>query len=395
MNALQFSKRSRPQKILLIAGIVLIAINLRPAISAIGPLINDIRAATGLTNAMLGFLTTLPLLAFGFISVLTPVFTKKLGIEGTLACALLLLIAGSLLRIIPVNLALFVGTLILGVGIAFGNVLLPSLIKRDFPGQSGIMTSVYSGMVGVGATIAAGLSIPLAYQIGWHWSIAAWSIPAIAALLVWAPQLKHKTRPKHKRSLKRSLRHLGGNATAWQVALYMGIQSFSYYVILAWLPEILQSRGLSPAASGWMLSLSQGFGFIGSISWPFLADKLKSQRLPVILLMFLEAGGILGLLSSYNQLTFLWVSLLGFGLGANFALALLFIVLRSANSEIATELSGMAQSIGYTLAAIGPALFGLMHDLTKSWTIPLITLLVVLALKIVTGLGASRQVQIE
>lgn len=395
MNAVKSSQRSKHQRILLVAGIILIAVNLRPALSAIGPLINDIRAATGLSNAMLGFLTTLPLLAFGFISILTPAFTKKFGMEVTLAGALVLLITGTLLRVIPLPVALFGGTLMLGIGIAFGNVLLPSLIKRDFPDHTGIMTSVYSGVLGVGATIAAGISVPLSNHLGWRWAIGAWVLPIILALIVWMPQLKHKTRPRQQRNLKQTLKHLGGNALAWQVALYMGLQSLSFYVILAWLPEILQTRGLSPASAGWMLSLSQGTGFVGSLLLPFWAEKLKKQYFPVVLLLVFEAVGLIGLLSAATQLTALWVSLLGFGLGGNFALALLFIVLRSADSETATELSGMAQSIGYLLAATGPALFGLLHDVTSDWTVPLISLLAILLFKIISGLGSARPLHIE
>src|SRR5699024_9790580 len=197
------------------------------------------------------------------------------------------------------------------------------------------------------------------------------------------------------RNLKQTLKHLGSEPLAWNVALYMGLQSFSFYVILAWLPEILQTRGLTAAYSGWMLSLSQGVGFVGSLLLPLWTEKIENQKLPVIVLMIIEAVGILGLLLFSTQLTPLWVSLLGFALGGNFALALLFIVLRSADTDVATELSGMAQSIGYLLAATGPALFGFLHDTSAGWTLPLIFLLALILIKIIAGLGSARKVQIE
>lgn len=390
MNALSSKQRSLGQSILLIAGIILIAINLRPALASVGPLINSIRAATGLSSAMIGFLTTLPLLAFGFISILTPVFTQKFGMEVTLAAALVMIAAGILLRIIPLYVALFGGTLILGIGIAFGNVLLPALIKRDFPEHTGIMTSVYSGALIIGAAIAAGVTVPLANQIGWRWALAAWALPAVLAFFVWLPQLRHKTRPKHSRKLSQSIKHLGGNVLAWQTALYLGLQSLTFYVILAWLPDLLQSRGLSPAYAGWMLSLSQFTGFIGGLLLPFWAEKLDDQRLPVTVLIVLETVGLIGVLSVSTQMTALWVGLLGFSLSGNYSLGLLFLVLRTSDSESAAELSGMAQSVGYLLAATGPVLFGLLHDVTHSWQIPLLTLFGVVLCKLLAGLGAAR-----
>lgn len=395
MNATSFKQRSFWQSILLIAGILLIALNLRPALASVGPIIDSIRQATGLSNALLGLLTTLPLLAFGFISILTPKFTKKFGIELTLAIALGLIATGVLLRVVPIYIALFGGTLILGIGIAFGNVLLPVLIKRDFPEHSGTMTGIYSATLAIGATVASGISVPLAQKFGWRWSLAAWALLVSVAFIVWFPQLSHKTRPKHKRKLIPSLIHLGKNKLAWQVALYMGLQSFTFYVMLAWLPDILQSRGLTATYAGWMLSLSQGAGIFGNLFLPIIGGKLDRHRTPVLVLIVLEAISIVGLLLPSTQFVGLWVALLGFGLGGSFSLSLLFIILRTSNSESATELSGMAQSIGYLLAATGPVIFGLLHDITHAWFLPLVILLVVMMLKLMAGLGASRPLMVD
>ena len=161
-----YEQNSTLQNILLISGIVLIALNLRPALAGVGPLVGAIRDTTGLSNTMLGLLTTLPLLAFGVLSTLTPLFTRRMGIEGTLSLAMALLTGGLFLRVIPTDLALFGGTLLAGIAIAFGNVLLPSIVKRDFPNHTGIMTSVYSSTLGIGATLAAGISVPLASDLG-------------------------------------------------------------------------------------------------------------------------------------------------------------------------------------------------------------------------------------
>jgi len=392
-----FEKNSKLKNILLLSGIILIALNLRPALAGVGPLASVIRDATGLSNTMLGLLTTLPLLAFGIISTLTPLFTRRLGIEGTLALAMVLLSIGLLLRILPNSIALFGGTLLLGIAIAFGNVLLPSLVKRDFPNHTGIMTSLYSSTLGVGATIAAGISFPLAHDLGWgwRWSLGSWAALSFLAFIVWLPQLKSLTIPETNRTFSKAMKELGSSKTAWQVAVFMGLQSLAFYVILAWLPEILQSRGMDANTAGWMLSLSQGTGVLGTIFIPTWAERLNDQRRLVWVLMICEIISLIGLMLPNAFLAGLWASLIGFALGGSFGLALLFIVLRSPDSETATELSGMAQSIGYLLAAIGPTLFGALHDFTKAWLVPLLFLLGLVAIKLYMGLGAGRPKSIE
>lgn len=378
-------------KTLLIIGIILIALNLRPSLAAVGPLVGAIRDTTGLSNTLLGLLTTLPLLAFGVVSMFTSLVTRRFGIEGTLASALFLLTVGILIRVIPSSIALFGGTLLIGVAIALGNVLLPSLVKRDFPGKTGVMTGIYSSMLGIGAAVAAGISVPLAGELnGWRWSLGAWALLSFMALLIWLPHLHKQTLPKHVRSFKRGLRELGNSKLAWQVALFMGLQSLSFYVILAWLPEILQDRGLNAYDAGWILALSQGTGVLGTLILPLWAEKMDDQRTLIWLLVVLELVSIAGLMLPEPFLVGVWASLIGFCLGGSFGLALLFLVLRTTNSETATELSGMAQSVGYLLASVGPTLFGALHDLTQAWIIPLLLLAIVAGVKLKMGLGAGK-----
>lgn len=377
---------------LLIAGVVLIAANLRPALSGVGPLVESIRAATGLSSAALGLLTTLPLLAFGLVSTLTPLVTRRVGVEGALAIALLLTGVGTALRIAPSVSLLFFGTALFGIGIALGNVLLPSLVKRDFPDQSGPMTSLYSSVMGLGAAAAAGTSVPLASAFGWRGSLAAWSLLAFVGLVVWLPQMKGSLQMRSTRSVRDALNRLGRSPLAWKIALFMGLQSLTFYVILAWLPDLLQSRGLSAERAGWLLALSQGAGIIGTALIPSWASRLDDQRSVVAWLAAGEAIGLAGLMLPGGPFAAFWVSLLGFVLGGSFGLALLLLVLRAADTEMTTELSGMAQSVGYLVAATGPAGFGYLYDLSHGWTLPLTALLLVLAAKTIVGFGAGRQI---
>ena len=310
---------------LLIAGILCIAINLRPALASVGPLVEDIRKDTGLSSSLLGLLTTLPLIAFGAVSTLTPLFTRRFGIGGTLLGAMALLALGISLRSLAWIPMLYFGTLLAGVAIAFGNVLLPSLTKRNFEANSGFITSLYSGFMAIGASLAAGMSVPLAHGInlGWRRSLWVWSILALVAFFVWLPQLWRLKKSKPARSYSEAMKKLGSSRSAWQVALFMGLQSLTFYVMLAWLPAILQSRGYDASFSGWMLSLSQATGILGSLIIPIFAGRKEDQRMIVVFLMIMETIGLIGLLLPQLGWIALWVSLIGFVLGGTFGLALL------------------------------------------------------------------------
>ncbi len=378
-----------PARWLLLAGIALVALNLRPALASVGPLVSDIRAETGLANAALGLITTLPLLCFGFLSFLAFGVGRTVGMDRALGLGLVLLGAGTLLRGATPVAALYIGTALLGVGVALGNVLLPALVKRHFPNRSGLITSLYSTMMGLGAAAAAGLSVPIAAHIGWRGALAVWSIPAVVALLVWLPQMR--TGPtSNAPSSHVAFSVLGRSMLAWQVALFLGLQSLTFYVLLAWLPDLLQSRGVSETAAGGLLALSQAMGMVGSALVPLWAGATRDQRAIMWVLALLEAVGIAGLAYAGIALAWLWVSIVGFVLGGTFGLALVLLVLRSHDAETTGRLSGMSQSIGYLIAATGPPIFGWLHDITNGWRVPLGFLMVVLVAKLVAGLPAGK-----
>lgn len=378
---------------LLLAGILLIAVNLRPALASLGPLVDDIRQSTGLSNLLLGLLTTLPLFAFGIVSMLAPIFTKKFGIGKVLFAAMLLLTTGILIRSTHWLPALYIGTVLLGVAIAFGNVLLPTLTKQNFSSNSGVITSLYSGMMAIGASIAAGVSVPLAqeYGYGWRGSLQIWAVLSFVALCIWIPQLWRLKKVKPDRNPFLAMKHMIRQGLAWKIALFMGLQSFAFYVILAWLPDVLVSRGYDSESAGWMLALSQGTGILGSMLIPIIAGKRKNQRSIVMFLIGVEIISLLGLLFPNFGSEWIWISTIGFVLGGCFGLALLFLVLRSSNTETATELSGMAQSIGYFIASAGPITMGSLFDLTNNWNYPLVALIFVSFLKLYMGLAAGKE----
>jgi CP family cyanate transporter-like MFS transporter len=389
--------RSRLRSFLFVLGIVLLAANLRPALTGVAPLIGQIRAYTGISNGAAGLLTTLPLLAFALLSPVAPRVARRFGMEGVLLASLLVLAAGILLRWAGTVAALFLGTVILGAAIAFGNVLLPGLVKREFPGHAGLMTSVYSTSLGISAALAAGVSVPLAQLdgIGWRGALAVWALPSLLACVAWLPQLgrtDHPAGPPGPNSP--TIKDLWRSPLAWRVTLFMGLQSLAYYVTLTWLPEILQEGGMGAARAGWMLGLSQAVAIVAMFLAPVLAERRPSQRGVVTIAVVVSGAGALGLLVAGSAAATLWVVLLGLGQGASFSLALAFFALRSPDPGHSAALSGMAQSVGYLLAAGGPFLFGVLRDATGAWEVPLALLLAITACLLIAGLGAARDAHV-
>lgn len=378
-------------KALLVAGVLVIALNLRPSMAAVGPVAGMIREAMGLSSSVVGLLTTLPLIAFGTVSMATPLFTRRYGMAATMAGAMALLAAGIGMRSAPGPWALMGGTLVLGIGIALANVLMPGLVKAQFPRRYGLMTSLYSSMMSVGASVAAGISVPLAATaLGWRGSLATWALLALVALVLWLPQLARLRGRGEGRDFGEAMRHLGRSRLAWNVALYMGLQSVTFYVFLAWLPDMVQARGASAAYAGWMLSLSQITGAVGSLLIPLWAGRIPDQRIIVRVVVALELLALAGLTFPAFGPVAPWVFLLGLTLGGAFSLSLFLIGARAADAATATELSGMVQSVGYLVAAIGPFLAGGLYDLGGRWMSVFGLLAAIALVKLRTGTGAGR-----
>nr|WP_221468667.1 MFS transporter [Cohnella thailandensis] len=376
-----------------ILGIVLIALTMRSPLTSVGPLVGSIRESIGLSNAAAGLLTTLPLLAFALLSPFAPVLARRFGVERTLLYALVLLMAGIAIRSLTATASLFAGTALIGLAIAACNVLIPSLVKRDFAHQVGLMTGVYSVSMNLCGAIASGVSVPVARDLGFGWNgaLGIWGVLVLLAALFWLP-LARASRASAGAATSGALkrRSLWRSPLAWMVTIFMGTQSLLFYVLIAWLPEIMISRGLNEDSGGWMLSLFQIAALPVAFIVPIVAGRMKNQRLLVIIMTFLLFVSLGGLYFGGNALISLWTVLLGIGAGCAFSLAMIFLSLRTKDAFDSASLSGMSQSVGYLLAATGPILFGLLHDFTASWNLPLLLLLVVSVLLLLSGLGASR-----
>lgn len=377
-----------------VAAIVLVAFNLRPAITAVGPLVEMIQEDMGLVHWSAGLLTSLPLIAFAVLSPLVPKIAAKMTNDRALLLGLIILLLGIGLRAFALTFFLFAGTLFIGIGIAMLNVLLPVIVKDKFPQKAALMTSVYSTSLSFMASLASGVSVPLALglNLGWKNALLLWGIPVILAIALWLYVLKNSAehQTKHNRAVPSSSR-VWRSALAWQIALFLGTQSFLFYVTVAWLPAILHEKGISIATAGWLLSFAQFIGLPFSFIVPVLAGRFRSPKWIVLLLglsLILGFGGLL--LETSFPFLLVFIILLGIGLGGTFPLALTFIAIRARDVKQAAELSGMAQSIGYLLAAVGPLFIGYMYDISHLWNIPLIIVMIVSGLHTIFGLYAGR-----
>ncbi|WP_071392927.1 CynX/NimT family MFS transporter [Bacillus tuaregi] len=380
---------------LILVGIIFIAINLRAPLTSVGPLVDSIRDHLYISNTLAGMITTVPLLAFAFFSPFVPKLARRFGAEGVLLVAIIFLTIGIGLRSVSGVATLYIGTAVLGLAIAAGNVLLPSLIKREFPEKMGIMTGVYSISMNLFGAIASGISVPVALGLGFGWqgALGMWAILSFVSILFWLPQIKRRSdvaRASMAHQAAEKPVNLWRSPLAWKVTLFMGLQSMVFYVLVTWLPELLKQQGMTAGQAGWMLSIMQMTVLPVTFIAPIIAGRMTNQRILVVITACCLFIGNIGLLYGSYQLTLMWIIFLGIGAGLSFGLAMIFFGLRTRNAQQAAELSGMAQAFGYLLASTGPTLFGYLHDVTNSWTTPLLLLVGASILILFVGMGAGK-----
>lgn len=390
---------TKTRNTLAILGVIFFAANLRAPLTSVGPVIGEISLSLSLSKTAAGMLTTIPLVAFGLLSSFIPRFSQRFGMELVLLLSLILLGIGLGVRSLGSITTLFVGAALVGTAITFGNVLMPAFIKTKFPKRIGVMMGIYSVGMNLTAALAAGLSIGIGKwtNLGWKASIGIWVVLTIVGIIIWLPQLL-SARRKKKATAKETLVdskpiikvNLLKSRLAWAVTIYMGLQSLMYYCFTAWLPKVAQDWGMSIEASGWVLAYVQfaqlPTTFVGSI----LAARMRDQRFLSALTGVLFILGITGILIFKTKYILLWCILLGVASGLAFSLSMLFFVLRTQNTLQAAKLSGMAQTFGYLIAATGPAIFGGIFDLTSSWTLSFVFLMLMSVVLLVAGVIAGK-----
>lgn len=376
--------------------VVLVALNLRPALSSLAPLLARVQQETGLSATAIGALTTLPVLCLGLFAPLAPWLSRRLGPERTLSLALALLAAGLLLRGLATPPWLFTGTLLVGAAIGIAGTLLPALVKRELPAGADLVTGVYTMALCLGGALGAGLSIPLAEGLGdWPLGLASWAGLALLALVAWGILMPTRVDTAPSPSVRGTALALLRQPLAWQVMLYMGAQSSLAYIVFGWLPTLLVARGYGEAEAGWLMGLSVMIQLVSALAAPWLARLGRDQRPALMLVLGCTATGLWLLLMGPLAWRWAGVVLLGLGQGGSFSLALTLIVLRSADSRLAGRLSSLAQGGGYTLAALGPLCVGVMLGRDLGLTTVTGLLLAIVVLAAIAALLAGRDRRLE
>lgn len=385
--------RSRGAAVLLVVAVVAVALNQRPAVVAVAPVLGQLRADTGLGSAMAGLLTTLPVLCFGAFAPLAPRLARRIGLETAVALSLVLLAAGIALRLLTPLALLYAGSLLAGAAIALANVLLPAYVKREFE-RPGAVMGLYSAALNVGAAAGAALTVPLAAALGVNWrtALGLWLVLAVTALALWLPVAGtgHAHRTSEPLPPGSGTWSLLREPLARQVTGYIGLQSVQFYSVSAWLPTLLADSGVPVREGGLLLGLANLVGAGGALLAPAQAGRMRTQRPLIVAVAASYLVGLGGLLLSPAHGTLIWVCAFGLAQGSGFALALTLIVLRSATPLVAARLGGVAQCLGYLLAATGPFVLGFLRDLTGGWSWPVVVLLAALAPMTWLGWGAAR-----
>ena len=382
--------RHQPNQAFLILGIILISINLRTSIASVGPLIPFIREDLGISNGLAGFLTTLSLLTFAVFSLFAPSIGKKLGHGKAIFLGILLLAVGVVVRVLGGIELLYIGTALTGIGIVIANVLMIPFFKARLPEKIGLMTAILSTGMSLFAAVASGISVPLAVDLGlgWRGSLASWVILMVLALLVWIPQMSSRNAGQQGDLLK--AKNVWKSKLAWQVTLFMGAQSVMYFTMVTWVPDMLIARGISPVKAGLALSYMQLISLIGTFFVPNLLIRLKEQSNVILIVGIGYLIGYSALFIQNEVVTFAALTIIGIGSGASLSIAYTLISLRSAEDLTTAKLSGMVQSAGYILAALGPLVFGISLDLFDNWNILIWFLLIMTIQFVVFGLPAGR-----
>ncbi len=385
--------------LLLMVAVCLIAANMRATITGVGPLLTQISADLDVAPAALGALASVPLVAWAVISPLAHDLSRRFGLDRVVLWALIALTAGTIWRSLPGNsVNLWLGAALIGIALAIANVLMPAVIKQNFQGRVPAIMALYTALLaGVGA-LASGVVVPISHLVvngseaGWRVALATTGIllPAAIAVWVWSMVRAGRTvaRAGRPAPTPRTSTGIWADAVAWQVALYMGLQSATFYMLLTWLAPLSISLGRSEVVAGIDVMLYQILGIVGSLALPFALRGRLKRWTPALVPTFAIIAAI-GLITAPGGVL-VWACLSGLSAGGALAMSLTLMAERARDSSTSVALSGMSQSVGYVIAALGPIAFGALHALTGGWALSLLLLVAVLLGQGVVGLFVGR-----
>lgn len=361
----------KERKRYMLFAIIMVGMCLRPSITGLGSLLKMIKPDLGLSDAASGMLTTIPVLTFAIVSPIVGKINNRIGTSNVLSVGFSCIALGIVIRSFAGMCGLYIGTILIGAGIACGNVLIPAIIKKTYPQKYGFVTALNSVGLAVSSGLAAGMNYPIASRLGWGWrnTLCIYAVAAIAAIFIWIP-VRSNTIEAH--SAERKEKNLWKNSIAWSVSLFLGIEALIFYSCSAWLATIFQFKGLDATTAGFYVSCFSLTGIPASFVVPALAGMKKDQRKVTFgLLSVFMLGIVLMAVTSNRELLLAAAVLAGFGCNGGFALSMGFIGFRTGNGNDAMQLSSMSQSIGYLIAAFGPIGMGLINDRFGNWNLNL------------------------
>ena len=382
-------------RILVLLGVLVLGVNLRPAAVSIGPVLPEVTDALGMGPVEAGVLTSLPVVAFGLFGAMAPAVARLVGVHRVTFVALLAVVAGLAGRAVSDSAAAFLALSVVALaGMAAANVLLPSLVKLHFPDRVGLVTSLYTTALAVGLTSASAMTVPIGNALGsWRWGLGAWAATAALAAVPWLLLLRHDAIPRDgERGV--TLRQVARTRLGWAMALVFGLQSALAYTMFGWFAQIYRDAGFSATTAGLLLGVITGMSIPIALWAPAAAARAPDQRKLMLGLIACYPAGFLGLLLFPREGAWLWAVLLGVA-AAVFPVVLTLIGLRSRTPAGTAALSGFTQGIGYAVSVIGPLGTGILYDATGGWAWPLLALTVMAGLTAMLATVVGRPGSVE
>ena len=394
---------------LLVLGIVLAALNLRPAITSLGALLEEVRDGLGMSGSVAGLLTSVPPLCFAVFGVMAPRLARRFGPPAVVCAGMVLITAGLLIRpYIGGTTGFLVGSALALMGIAVSNVLMPVIVKRWFPDRVGSMTGLYSMGLALGTASAAAVTVPITDALGGSWrsGLAVWAALAAAAVLPWIALVRHREVPSgaeaagERRSRARDAEQaqpvlrITRSRTAWALAVFFGLQATAAYITMGWMAQIFRDAGVSAGTAGLLLAVTMVMGVPLAFVIPRLATRLPRQGPIVIALGVCGLAGYAGLYLAPAGGAWVWAVLLGIA-NCSFPLALTMVGMRARTGAGVAQLSAFAQSTGYLISIPGPLLVGVLYQHSGGWGLPIALMAGLMVPQMVVGVLAGRNRTVE
>ncbi|WP_282086491.1 CynX/NimT family MFS transporter [Streptomyces tendae] len=394
---------------LLILGIVLAAVNLRPAITSLGALLEEVRDGLGMSGSIAGLLTSVPPLCFAVFGVTAPRLARRFG-PGAVVCAgMVAITAGLLIRPYAGGTGGFLAATALALmGIAVSNVLMPVIVKRYFPDRVGSMTGLYSMALAFGTSVAAAATVPLTDALGGHWQpgLAVWAVLPALAVLPWIPFVRNRKAPaatvpsaprpgpEGGKPAEQPPLRITRSRTAWALAVFFGLQATAAYITMGWMAQIFRDSGVSAGTAGLLLAVIMVMGVPLAFVIPRVATRLPHQGPIVVVLGVCGLAGYAGLYFAPVGGAWVWALLLGVS-NCAFPLALTMVGMRARTGAGVAQLSAFAQSTGYLISIPGPLLVGVLYQHSGGWGLPIALMSALMVPQIVVGVLAGRNRTVE